>query len=130
MLSGAIQRTSKLFLDYAGSLLPLGMMIWIAFVIPMFFNNTTFIMQSVSDPFGWGWDFFGTANIPWHQMMPRLVPWLQALVILTGYYLSLRDITRTWNHEKANNRKLLIQSIPIGLFITAAASLMIVFFTN
>ncbi|OFY67958.1 MAG: hypothetical protein A2V64_11635 [Bacteroidetes bacterium RBG_13_43_22] len=96
----------------------------------MFFNNTTFIMQSVSDPFGWGWDFFGTANIPWHQMMPRLVPWLQALVILTGYYLSLRDITRTWNHEKANNRKLLIQSIPIGLFITAAASLMIVFFTN
>ena len=130
MFSGAIQRTSKLFLDYAGSLLPLGMMIWIAFVIPMFFNNTTFIMQSVSDPFGWGWDFFGTANIPWHQMMPRLVPWLQALVILTGYYLSLRDITRTWNHEKANNRKLLIQSIPIGLFITAAASLMIVFFTN
>ena len=130
LLSGKAIGTRKVFLGYAGSLLPLGIMIWVAFVIPMFFVNTTFILQSVSDPFGWGWDFFGTANIPWHQFLPGIIPWLQALMVLTGYYLSLRNILRTWDHEETNRRKLFRLSVPIGLFITAVASMMIIFFTN
>lgn len=38
------------FLASTGTLLPLGLMLWIAFVIPMLFVNTTFIFQSISDP--------------------------------------------------------------------------------
>ena len=60
----------EVFLEYAGSLLPFALLNWIAFVIPMLFVNVTFIKQSISDPFGWGWDFFGTANTPWHQFLP------------------------------------------------------------
>jgi polyferredoxin len=129
-LSGAVVGKKKLFLDYAGFLLPLGMMIWIAFVIPMFFTNITFIMQSLSDPFGWGWDFFGTANIPWHQFMPRLVPWLQALMIITGYYLTLRNILKRWEAEKFSRKELAGMSLPIAVFVTATAVVMFVFFTN
>jgi polyferredoxin len=130
MLSGKLLSTREVFLGYAGSLLPLGLMIWVAFVIPMFFVNTTFILQSASDPFGWGWDFFGTANIPWHQFIPKLIPWLQALSILTGYQLSLRNILRTWEYENIKNNNLFRLSLPISIFITIAASLMLVFFTN
>ena len=137
LLSLAGARLSKInvsvknvFLGSAGSLLPLGLMLWIAFVIPMLFVNVTFIRQSFSDPFGWGWDFFGTANIPWHQFLPRLVPWLQALLVLAGLYLSLRNLKRTWAHQPMNIRQLFLLNLPMGMFLAGSAAAMIFFFTN
>ena len=122
--------TKEAFLASAGTLLPLGFMLWIAFVIPMLFVNVTFVMQSISDPFGWGWDFFGTANIPWHQFLPRLVPWLQSGLVLTGLHLSLRNLKRTWVHHHMSSRRSLLMNLPMGLFIVGSAVAMIFFFTN
>jgi polyferredoxin len=120
----------QVFLNSAGALLPLGLMMWITFVIPMLFVNVTFVMQSFSDPFGWGWDFFGTASIPWHQFLPRSVPWLQAVLILIGLHLSLRNLKKSWLRNQFNSRKLLLLILPMGLFIVAFSVLMIFFFTN
>jgi polyferredoxin len=120
----------EVFLAYTGSLLPLGLMLWIAFVIPMLFVNVTFIIQSASDPFGWGWDFFGTANIPWHQFLPQYIPWFQAFFVLTGLYLSLRNSKRAWLRFQIKPKQLLRICVPIGLFITATALIMLFFFTN
>jgi polyferredoxin len=126
-----IQISAKMvFLGLAGALLPLGLMLWIAFVIPMLFVNVTFVLQSFSDPFGWGWDFFGTASIPWHQFLPGLVPWLQAVLVLTGLYLSLRNLKRTWLNLQINSKQLLLLILPMGLFIFVSAAGMIFFFTN
>ena len=137
ILSWAGARLSKLqisikevFIGIAGTLLPLGLMLWIAFVIPMLFVNVTFIKQSFSDPFGWGWDLLGTANIPWHQLLPRMVPWLQSFLILTGLYLSLRNLRKTWIHHPVNSRQLLLLNLPMGLFLVGSAVAMIFFFTN
>ena len=118
------------FLASTGSLLPLGLMLWIAFVIPMLFVNITFIIQSASDPFGWGWDFFGTANIPWHQFMPRLIPWLQSGLVLTGLYFSLRNLKNTWLTFRLKSLQLFHIVWPTGLFISATAVAMIFFYTN
>lgn len=118
------------FLNTAGSLLPLGLMLWISFVIPMLFVNVTFVVQSLSDPFGWGWDFFGTASIPWHQFLPRYTPWLQSVLILTGLYLSLRNLKRAWYNENLVSAKLLKIVLPAGLFLTGSAMAIIFFFTN
>lgn len=120
----------EVFLEYAGSLLPFGLLIWIAFVIPMLFVNVTFIVQSISDPFGWGWDFFGTANIPWHQFLPQFIPWFQSIFVLTGLYLSLRNIRRSWKRSGLNPVQRLQISVPIGLFLAVAATGMLFFFTN
>jgi len=120
----------KVFLASSGALLPLGLMLWISFVIPMLFVNVTFIKQSFSDPFGWGWDFFGTANIPWHQLLPRMVPWFQAILILAGLYLSLRNLKKTWDSYQMNSRQWLRISLPTGLFMAGSAVVMIFFFTN
>jgi polyferredoxin len=122
--------TKQVFLGLAGALLPMGLMLWIAFVIPMLFVNVTFVLQSFSDPFGWGWDFFGTANIPWHQFLPRLVPWLQAGLVLTGLYLSLRNLKKTWLTHQIKYKQLLKLILPMGLFIFGSAATMIFFFTN
>ena len=120
----------QLFLASAGALLPLGLMLWITFVIPMLFVNVTFVLQSFSDPFGWGWDFFGTANIPWHQFLPRFVPWLQAVLILIGLQLSLRNLKKSWLQYQIKFQKLFLLILPMGLFIVACSVAMIVFFTN
>ena len=120
----------EIFFAYSGVLLPLGLMLWIAFVIPMLFVNITFIAQSASDPFGWGWDFFGTSNIPWHQFLPQYVPWFQAFLILTGLYISLRNLRKKWLNYHLNSKQLFLISIPIGLFLTSVATFMLFFFTN
>jgi 4Fe-4S binding domain len=129
-ISGAGQGLREAFLKSTGVLLPLGICLWIAFVIPMLFVNVTFIGQSLSDPFGWGWDFFGTSNIPWHQFLPRLTPWIQSAVILTGSYLSLRNLKRTWNQEGLTSRQLAAITLPMSIFIMAISVAMIFFFTN
>lgn len=159
-ISGYRISTREIFLSSSGALLPLGLMLWIAFVIPMLFVNTTFITQSLSDPFGWGWDFFGTASIPWHQFVPRLVPWLQAGLVLAGLSLSLRNLRRTLisirsnisrngesseqtdaarspeqmdRTDKASQRdslRMLLASLPMGIFILSCAVAMLFFFTN
>ena len=130
-ISGTDKEMKEVFRKSAGVLLPLGIVLWIAFVIPMLFVNVTFIFQSVSDPFGWGWDFFGTANIPWHQFLPRLTPWLQSGVILAGTFLSLRNLRNTWSSEDNNaGTKLLLISLPMSLFLLSTAVAMIFFFAN
>jgi hypothetical protein len=119
----------EVFLEYAGSLLPFAIMNWIAFVIPMLFVNITFIKQSLSDPFGWGWDFFGTANTPWHQFLPQFIPWFQAVAVLTGLYLSLRNIRKSSMASGLNPVQVLKISLPVSLFITGVAGAMLLFFT-
>lgn len=134
IISGKIAETKinvkQIFLNYAGALLPLGLLLWIAFVIPMLFVNKTFIMQSASDPFGWGWDFFGTANIPWHQLLPQYIPLFQAILVLAGLYFSLKNIRKSWKALQLKPAELIKISLPIAIFVTSVAAIMIVFFVN
>jgi polyferredoxin len=120
----------EIFLEYSGSLLPFGLFIWIAFVIPMLFVNVTFIIQSLSDPFGWGWDFFGTANTPWHQFIPQYIPWLQAIAILTGLYYSLRNLRSSKLFSASRPREVLGVSLPLSVFLVIVTVAMLLFFTN
>jgi hypothetical protein len=122
--------TREVFLDYAGSLLPFALMNWVAFVIPMLFVNVTFIKQSLSDPFGWGWDFFGTANTPWHQFVPQFIPWFQAVAVLTGLFMSLRNISKSRIVYELKPAEVLKISLPISIFLTGVAIAMLYFFTN
>ncbi len=128
--SKAVQSPRTSFLMSSGSLLPLGLTLWIAFVIPMLFVNVSFILQSLSDPFGWGWDFLGTANTPWHQLLPRYIPIFQSLIILTGLYFSMRNLRRSWKNLGLKPEKEFLLLLPTAVFIIATAIAMLVFFTN
>ena len=137
LLSYAGIRLSKIritvkdaFMASSGALLPLGLAIWVAFVIPMLFVNITFIIQSVSDPFGWGWDFFGTANIPWRQLIPRYIPWIQAILILSGLSYSLKALRNTWPDFPENRNQSLMVMLPAAIFIITISVLMLFFFVN
>ena len=122
-------KVKEVFLIFSSALLPLGMMLWIAFVIPMLFVNKTFILQSLSDPFGWGWDFFGTANIPWHQFLPQYIPWFQAAVVLLGLHISLGKTCHSLSQDFEGSR-LVRMVLPMVLFLVASSVAMLLFFTN
>jgi ferredoxin len=79
----------RLFVDYAYGLAPLGLAGWIAFSLSFVFVNGSYVLPVLSDPFGWGWDLFGTAHLPWQPILPGLVPALQVIVLLLGLAFSI-----------------------------------------
>lgn len=129
-LSGSHYRDKDQFLLNAGMLLPFSLMNWIAFVIPMLFVNVTFIIQSLSDPFGWGWDFFGTANTPWHQFLPGFIPVFQSVAVLSGLYLSLRNMKKRVQEAEMTEKEKILNILPYGIFSVSVAIFLIFFFTN
>jgi len=81
----------EIFLGFSGVLVPLGLMAWIAFSIPLILVNGSYIINVVSDPMGRGWDLLGTARFPWTPFYPQSAPYLQVPVLFIGLYYALRS---------------------------------------
>ena len=84
----------EMFLAYSYMLVPMGLLAWIAFSIPLIMVNGSYIISVISDPLGWGMNLFGTADFPWTPFKPHWVPFLQVGVLLVGLYYSLRGLHR------------------------------------
>ncbi len=78
----------QLFVDYAYSLVPLGLIGWIAFSFSFVFVNGSYAISVLSDPFGWGWNLFGTRAFPWTPFLPGVVSGLQTALLLAGLVYS------------------------------------------
>jgi hypothetical protein len=129
-LSGAAERTFTLMVASSGALLPLGLFVWIAFSIQMLFVNFTFVEQSINDPFGWGWNLFGLAGIPWVQLVPQLVPWIQVTLLLIGFGYSFRNLWRIWIQNTQDEQMALKGVIPLGTFLMVLTAALIQFYAN
>lgn len=99
-------RTTLTKLSYA--LIPLGMMSWIAFTISFAFGKLAYIWPVLSDPFGRGWDLFGTADVVWRSYLQNTVQLLQVLIMGVGVTWS-----STWVRRYENDR----QALPVLLSI-------------
>ncbi|MGB2868092.1 MAG: 4Fe-4S binding protein [Bacteroidota bacterium] len=129
-LSGAFERTFGLMIASSGALLPLGLFVWIAFSLQMLFVNFTFVEQSLNDPFGWGWNIFGLAGTPWVQIAPQWVPWLQVILVLTGFGYSFRNLFRIWI-DKTHDRRLALRGLlPMASFLSILTAALIQFYAN
>ena len=80
----------EIFVRYSYLLVPLGLMAWIAFSLPLILVNYTHITSSLSDPLGWGWDLFGTADQRWAPLLPEWIPYLQIPLLLVGLAVALQ----------------------------------------
>ena len=78
-----------LFARYSYLLVPVGLLAWIAFSLPLIMLNWTHITSSLSDPLGWGWDLFGTAHQHWSPLFPEWIPYLQVPLLLFGLAAAL-----------------------------------------
>lgn len=87
--------------NQAQALLPLGLLTWIAFTISFAFPKFAYVFSVLSDPFGWGWNLFGTADMTWSLDDSGLVLILQVAALLIGLFwstslsLNLSDVDRS-----------------------------------
>jgi polyferredoxin len=106
------------FQAFATALVPLGLMFWVAFSLSFVLTNASYIIVVVSDPFGWGWNLFGTANIPWQPSLSATLVPMQTLALVGGLLWALRTAQRI-------GLQLGISSIPLAGFSTAATAVML-----
>ena len=114
------------FTDYAYGTIPLGFMAWAAFIISMIMVNGSYIISTLSDPFGWGWNIFNTAGYKWAPYQTGLLPYIQIIMLLGGGLLAVNVI---WKISVEDFKENAIKAaIPITLFYTILTSFLMFLF--
>jgi hypothetical protein len=108
----------NLFIAYAYTLVPLGLAAWIAFSLGFVLTNGSYALSVISDPFGWGWNIFGTANIPWTPYWANLTGWLQTGVLTTGLIFAIQTAYRIARQQCLQHRQAFVAMLPIASFLT------------
>ena len=113
----------KVFINFAYTLVPLGLGVWIAFSFGIILPNGSYLLHVLSDPFAWGWNLFGTANFPWTPVFTGILGYLQGLTLIIFYLFALsigyRISTQTYPDLNQARRGW----IPILVFLTLTTTL-------
>ena len=123
-------KIKDLFVRYAYIWVPLGLLAWIAFSIPLIAVNGAYIVSALSDPLGRGWDLFGTASVPWHPILPEWVGSVQVPVLLTGLYFAFSRTWRVGQTLYADERQALRSLVPTWALATAVTAGFMRFFVG
>lgn len=113
--------TRKFFVEYATALLPLGLAAWASFSLAFVLVNLSYAWSVLSDPFGWGWDLFGTANWKW---TPYLAGWqgtMQIPILWIGLVAAIAVAFRTAREQGVSPRT----ALPIVIFCVAFTVVMV-----
>ncbi|HZW03461.1 MAG TPA: 4Fe-4S binding protein, partial [Anaerolineaceae bacterium] len=78
------QSLKKAVAERSRALLPLGAATWMAFTVSFALAKAGYLLPVLSDPFGWGWDLFGTARLAWSPDVAGISPPLQAVLLVGG----------------------------------------------
>ncbi|MBU0465802.1 MAG: hypothetical protein KKD21_07850 [Proteobacteria bacterium] len=57
-----------------------------------FLGNYSYVLNVLSDPLGYGWNIFGTANVLFNPFHPEVIPLIQGLLLLTGLYFGISRV--------------------------------------
>lgn len=110
----------KTFVQYAYALIPLGLAAWVAFTLSFVLINFSYAWQVLSDPFGWGWNLWGTADWNWTPYLTALVPMLQVPVLLAGLVAAIGMALRTAREQSVSPRA----ALPIAAFCALFTAVM------
>ena len=108
----------KRFAALSTSLIPLGLMFWVAFSLSFVLTNASYILASLSDPLGLGWNLFGTANAAWQPMLTTILAPAQTLALVGGLIWSARTAQKAAIEAK-------ISPIPVIAFCLVVTSVML-----
>lgn len=124
-LAGLRTPLRRLFTSLAYALVPLGLCAWIAFSLSFVLTNLSYLLAAGSDPFGWGWNLFGTAGVAWTPYLSSAIPGLQVLVLLLGLAGSV-SVTRRIAGEGVTRRAAAQLSLPVSIFCLAITLILLV----
>lgn len=106
-----------LFVSYAYTLVPLGLATWIAFSLSFVLINGSYALPVLSDPFGWGWNLFGTANAAWTPVATNAIGFLQVGILTIGLLLAVNTAYKIARQFNASHRQAFRSMLPIAGFL-------------
>jgi hypothetical protein len=109
----------RLFIDYAYSLVPLGLTGWMAFTVGFVFVNGSYALSVLSDPFGWGWNLFGTRLVPWTPFWPGVMASLQVGLLLVGLIFSIVTAYRIARQHAPTHTQAWQSTLPLSGFLAS-----------
>ncbi|MFB0536415.1 MAG: 4Fe-4S binding protein [Anaerolineae bacterium] len=110
----------QLFINHSYAVVPMGLSMWIAFSFSFIFVNGSYALSVISDPFGWGWDLFGTRSFPWTPVLIGLVPYLQVTTLIAGLVFSIYVAYRIGRQHGTDESQSIRGLIPIAAFLAVA----------
>jgi hypothetical protein len=114
-LAGSKLALRKMFVAQSHAIIPLGLMAWAAFTISFAFAKFSYVWSVLSDPFGWGWNLFGTAQLAWTPYLTSIMPLLQVLALVGGLVWTSVWVRRI-AQEELPQELAMRQSLPVMLF--------------
>ena len=118
------------FRTSSAALIPIGLGCWIAFALATVCSMMTFVLQSLSDPFNWGWNLLGMAGSRWHIIWSGGIPWLQVTCVLVGAAYSMQTLYHGWLDGAPRRSRAIVGALPPGAFVWLATAGMICFFAG
>jgi len=105
----------RAFASLATVLIPLGLMFWVAFSLSFVLTNASYVIASLSDPLGLGWNLFDTANAVWQPMFTSILAPAQTLALVGGLIWSARTAQKAANEIKSSSIPVIIYCFTITL---------------
>jgi len=104
----SIKPLKQRFSSLSTTLIPLGLMFWVAFSLSFVLTNASYIMAALSDPLGLGWNLFGTANATWQPMLTTFLAPAQTLALVGGLIWSAQTAQKAAKEVKASPIPVLV----------------------
>ena len=97
--------TRKLFIKFSYTLLPIALFYHLAHNAVHVFWEWSKVRRLISDPLGWGHDFFGTARAPLTALWsPESIWYLQVALVIIGHvygiYVAQREAVRVYGGDR------------------------------
>lgn len=120
-LGRSTRSTRELALDFGYTLLPIALVYHATHYATLMLTQGLKIISLVSDPFGWGWDLFGTAMLLRGPILPGmgLVWHSQVGLILVGHIISVYVAHRVALRVFATRRAAVLSQLPMLAFMVA-----------
>ena len=103
-------RARSPFAAFATPLVPLGLAFWGAFSLTFFLTNGSYVLSSISDPLGLGWNLIGTSGVAWQPMLAGAIAPLQTAVLVGGFIWAAQIARRV-------TARLRLPSLPLIAFL-------------
>lgn len=120
-LSGSTRSVRELALDFGYSLLPIALVYHITHYSTLLLTQGLKIVSLLSDPFGWRWNLFGTADKLRAPILPDM-DWVwhsQVGLILLGHIISVAISHRIALAVFPTRRAALLSQLPMLLLMVA-----------
>lgn len=113
-LAGNGASTSEVFIRFAYSLLPIALFYHLAHNGMHVAMEGQTLIPLLSDPFGYGWNLFGTAGKQYSMLLSDNGVWvLQIIMVLIGHIIGIKIAARAGESMFGRGKKSLLAQLPL-----------------